>query len=116
MKLSVGMKAVEMRKQSGESTKPISPMSWYSGSHDTALSSGPPRRPSRMIALQLAARLPCVTITPLGNAVLPEVNCRKATSSSRTSAASGNGAPGSAVSSSAAITFSAPAASPRSGC
>ena len=58
-----------------------------------------------MIARQFAARLPCVTITPFGNAVLPEVNWRKAISSSRTSAAGGSEPP-SFASSSVVITFS----------
>ena len=34
------------------------------------------------MALEFAFRFPCVTITPLGAEVLPEVNCRNARSSS----------------------------------
>ena len=47
-----------------------------------------------------------MTTTPLGNAVEPEVNCRKAISSSLKSAASGSAAAGSACSSSEVMTFS----------
>ena len=66
----------------------------------------PDSRPWRMMALQFAVRLPCVTITPFGSAVLPEVNWRNATSSSRRSAAGGRTSAGSSARSSVRITFS----------
>ena len=106
MKLIVAMNTAGIRKQMGAMTNPISPMSWYSGSHDTATSCAPSAHsPSRTMAAQFAARLPCVTITPLGSAVLPDVNWRKATSSSRTSAAAGS-APASFANSAVVSTFS----------
>ena len=71
--------------------QPMSPMSWYSGSQLTPWSSSPTSRPSCIIAQELAMRFWCVTTTPLGSEVLPEVNCRKATSSSLTCDTSGRG-------------------------
>ncbi|MNQ54402.1 hypothetical protein D3C85_684700 [compost metagenome] len=66
----------------GCSRPPISPMSWYSGNQLTITSSGFRSMPNpRRISSSLATRLPWLTCTPLGNAVEPEVYCRKAMSS-----------------------------------
>ena len=66
----------------GCSNPPINPMSWYSGNQLTITSSGLRSIPKpRRINSSLATRLPWVTCTPLGNAVEPEVYCKKATSS-----------------------------------
>src|SRR5438067_841455 len=55
----------------------IRPMSWYAGSHER------PRLDASFLSAawimaRLASRLACVTFTPLGRAVEPEVYCRKA--------------------------------------
>jgi hypothetical protein len=42
------------------------------------------------IAAMLAIRLACVSVTPLGREVLPEVNCKKATSSGFTTTPAGS--------------------------
>jgi hypothetical protein len=74
-KLSVGMKTTGTSVRSGATTKPMRPMSWYSGSQLTPLSRSPfEASPSTMIALALAIRLAWVTITPLGSDVDPDVN------------------------------------------
>ena len=70
-------------------------MSWKSGSHDTPLSKDESLpRPWTMKASEFAARLPCVTMTPFGRDVLPEVNWRNARSSGSiaTSSVPGDGA------------------------
>ena len=101
------MYTLGMAWQTGAITQPINPMSWYSGNQETQVSRAPSAfSPSMTIAAVFAARFPCVTITPLGSAVLPEVNWRNATSSSRTTAAAGSGPAGSRASSSLEITFS----------
>ena len=53
---------------------------WYSGSQETVTSPGRHCSPSWRMAFEFAIRFPCVTITPLGAEVLPEVNCKKAIS------------------------------------
>ena len=55
---------------------PIRPMSWYSGSQLTNTSFGPALTAAPM-ARTLASRFACVSTTPLGLPVLPEVYCRK---------------------------------------
>ncbi|MCY1531900.1 hypothetical protein D9M68_671400 [compost metagenome] len=55
------------------------PMSWFSGSQVTKVSLVQTERPSS-IARMFAIRLACVTMTPLGAEVEPEVYCRKAMS------------------------------------
>ena len=59
---------------------PISPMSWYSGSHDMKVSALLTCAAWR-IARTLASRLAWLSTTPLGLPVLPEVYCRKAVAS-----------------------------------
>jgi hypothetical protein len=58
---------------------PISPMSWYWGSHDTTTVSSPAWS-SEVMMDRLCAKLPNVIITPLGSLVEPDVNCKNATS------------------------------------
>ena len=64
----------------GTHSSPISPMSWYSGSHDTTVSSGvidaAAQAPSRLWQM-----LRCRSITPFGSDVEPDVNCRSASAS-----------------------------------
>ena len=56
---------------------PMRPMSWYSGSQLTNTSSVVARAPLA-IARTLARRFACVSTTPFGLPVLPEVYCRNA--------------------------------------
>jgi len=62
------------------SQAPISPMSWYSGSQLTNTSRGVASI-ACAIARMLASRLACVSTTPLGLPVLPEVYWMNAMSS-----------------------------------
>ena len=62
---------------------PTSPMSWFSGSQLTAMSPGPAPTPAGPAnASMFADRLRCVSATPFGADVDPEVNWTKAMSSS----------------------------------
>ena len=60
-------------------TKPIRPMSWYSGSQPHAVARSGSRKLFR-IANSLNSSEPCVTITPFGLPVDPLVYCKNATS------------------------------------
>jgi hypothetical protein len=62
---------------------PMSPMSWYSGSQLTKTSAGPTPVTSPM-ARMLARRFAWDRTTPFGAAVLPDVYCTSAGSSSDT--------------------------------
>ena len=83
----------------GKKRQPMSPMSWWSGSHDATPS---PVRQSvhRPSMARLPAKLSQVTRTPRGCPVEPEVNCSSATgpaglgSSSSCPSRSTQGAPG----------------------
>src|SRR4051794_32468458 len=55
-------------------------MSWYSGSQNTDVLSAPRRKPA-LISRALWNRLPCVTMTPLGVLVDPDVYCKNASRS-----------------------------------
>ena len=61
---------------SGSMANPTRPMSWYSGSHDTITSVST----SSSVAIAIASRLAQIvrfgSMTPLGSAVDPLVNCR----------------------------------------
>ena len=65
-----------MPATSGLSRKPTNPMSWNSGSQDTARSAPRTSRPCSTIAATLAFSARWVTSTPVGSRVLPEENCR----------------------------------------
>jgi hypothetical protein len=91
--------------KTGLRTKPMSPMSWYRGSQLTPESAPLSAcSPSRMMAQAFARRLPCVTSTPLGVAVLPEVNCRNAMSSAPGSTGSRAARAGASARRSSAVT------------
>ncbi len=68
------------RAASGARCVPMSPMSWKYGIQLTTTSSAHRADASR-IWRRLASTAPCVTSTPLGAPVLPDENCRNATSS-----------------------------------
>ena len=59
---------------------PISPWSWKNGAQPTTVESASWPK-ARWIIRSLARRLPCVTMTPLGSAVEPDVYWRNAISS-----------------------------------
>jgi len=58
----------------------MSPMSWNCGSHETTTVSSPAAS-SAMISDRFAPRHACVTMTPLGALVEPDVYCRNDTDS-----------------------------------
>ena len=68
----------------GTPSNPMSPMSWYSGSHDATRSCSSSNAAPRRMASMFAVTQRCGSITPLGSAVLPLVNCRIASASGST--------------------------------
>src|SRR5207249_3648101 len=65
----------------GAPSKPMSPMSWYRGSHDTALSMSGSRAAASTAASRFAVMQRCGTMTPFGSAVAPLVHWRIASAS-----------------------------------
>ena len=80
----------------GIDRKPTSPMSWYSGSHDT-ITSSPPISAAAHAASTLAESTRSGIITPFGSLVEPLVYCRmtsRSGSSGGSSSRSPDGTPG----------------------
>ncbi len=81
-----------------ESSIPMSPMSWYSGSQLTDTSSGPVSRPALLrMASMFAARFAWERTTPLGTAVDPDVNWTSATPSCGTATGEASAGPESRI-------------------
>ncbi len=101
------MSATGKPANSGWSTPPMSPMSWYGGSQMTPTLSSRTSKAWEM-SPRLCSRLPCVSRTPFGSPVEPDVYWRNASVSS---AASGRRQPDSTPSGSASVATQRSAAS-----
>ena len=75
MKAAGGISTDSMPKAIDGSEPMIRPMSWVSGHHETLMESSS-KRMSALHTSRFAIRLSCVTITPRGSLVEPDVYCR----------------------------------------